>query len=571
MKPVLQLITLVLAGLVIYEFIHKLLEAPPEVASVEESRTVAEGDFSEPVVPPELPPPVPAPVPEPEPEVAMPILDVRDALDAAPSEELPPLVAEALPAGAIPDEYVFRFFSAADRDAFTRLARQLGVDVLGELSLGNAVRIRARSEEELRRLLRDGPTPLERGRNYYVQPPDDPLQTKITQTEKYVALNDRLLQWLGFDGPDDRRGSGVTVAVIDTAVGRHPALSEGHVLRVDRYGASPEGAMSAHGTAVASLIAGSGDGVDGVAPGARVISLPVMSGGGVGDTFTVAQAILEAVTMGADVINLSLGAQGDSPVLRDAVAHALANNVAVVASTGNDAVDAVYYPAAYPGVLAVGATDANGLHLHFSNRGPAVDLVAPGYGVEAAWEDGQDVLFSGTSASTPIVSGALAALLSQDQSLTPLQAADILIATSSDAGAPGKDDAYGAGVLDLKHAQAYSTKGIYDMVAAAPYIHHEGANGETLRVKVYAQNRGTEVLREVVLTVDVDGRKEITRVRNVVVGQTITQERLLDLRTVALPHTYVITYDVAIAGARDSVPGNNRRQHLIKARGEATP
>ena len=91
--------------------------------------------------------------------------------------------------------------------------------------------------------------------------------------------------------------------------------------------------------------------------------------------------------------------------------------VVIVAAVGNDAVNAVAYPAAYPGVLSVGAVDANGQHLYFSNRGPAVDLVAPGYGVEAAWLDDQTVLFSGTSAATPIVSGALAALLSTDRAL----------------------------------------------------------------------------------------------------------------------------------------------------------
>ena len=132
----------------------------------------------------------------------------------------------------------------------------------------------------------------------------------------------------------------------------------------------------------------------GAAPGATILEYVVLDGVGRGDSFTLAKAIYAAVDQGAKVINMSLGSTGDSSVVRDAVAYALSKDVALVAATGNEAINRVAYPAAYDGVVAVGSVDGdpvNAQHLYFSNRGAAVDVVAPGFAVVANWPGGKMV------------------------------------------------------------------------------------------------------------------------------------------------------------------------------------
>ena len=118
------------------------------------------------------------------------------------------------------------------------------------------------------------------------------------------------------------------------------------------------------------------------------------------------------------MINMSLGSSGDCGVVQEAVAYALSKQVALVAAAGNEAVNRVAYPAAYEGVVAVGSVDAdavNAQHLYFSNRGPSVDVVAPGScGSWRIGPGGKMVEVSGTSASTALVSGVVAALLSKE-------------------------------------------------------------------------------------------------------------------------------------------------------------
>lgn len=467
-----------------------------------------------------------------------------------------------LPADAIPNEHVFQFYNRADRAAFVKLARQLGVDVLGELAVGEAVRIRVRDEALLQRLLAEGPRPIQQGHNYVVRPPDDPLLKQHPPEEPYRALEDGLLDWLHANERDPGWGRGVTVALLDTAVGHHPDLNDARIRRIDKYGMDPTGPMSSHGTAVASLIAGSG-GVDGVAPSVQLICLPVMNGAGEGDTFTLAQAIVDAVVQGADIINLSLGTSGDSSVLRAAVDHALANNVAIVAATGNGGVNAVSYPAAYEGVVAVGAVDARNDHLYFSNSGPQVDLVAPGFGVEAAWGADQVALFSGTSAATPIVSAAIAVVLSEEPELKPTEAANLLIQYSDDAGAPGHDDAYGAGVLDLARVENRHDKVGVDLVAARPFVVRVAPSNDVVRLSVYAQNRGTATAREVVLSGNVDGAVQESRFQNVAPGQTVTQTREVNMAGVPLPYTLSIQHSAMAIGVDDADPSDNARQTLV--------
>ncbi len=492
-----------------------------------------------------------------------------------PAADTPPSVPPGPPGlpddGALPNEYVWRFYDRADREAFVRLAVGLGVEVLDESDFGQAVRLRARSADALARLRREGPRPVGEERNYLVAPPDDPHLDRRLPESGYTALGADTRHWLGLDLRSDDLGRGVTVAVLDTAVGYHPALSEGRILRLDRQASDRRGAGALHGTAVASLIGGNGTaGIHGPAPGTRIVSIPVMGPDGQGNSFALAQAIVQAVTLNAQIINLSLGTWGDSALLRDAIAHARDNQVAIVAAVGNHGVNAVAYPARYPGVLAVGGVDAEGRHVYFSNRGPAVDLVAPAYGVFAAGPNDRAAAFSGTSAAAPLVSGALAALLTRHRQLSPPEAVAVLLATADDAGRPGRDEEYGAGVLNLSRALDYRRPGVVDMVAAPPVVIQD-PSGETV-LYLYAQNRGNTVIPEVRFTVEVDGEARERRYRDVAVGQSVYEDFIIDMSQALTPRHVALKFRAEVVrGGTDRTPENNTRGAILTVHPPAPP
>ena len=108
----------------------------------------------------------------------------------------------------------------------------------------------------------------------------------------------------------------------------------------------------------------------------------------------------------------------------------------------------------------------NAQHLYFSNRGKSVDVVAPGFAVVADWPGGKKVEVSGTSASTALVSGAIAAVLSREPNLTGKQAADLVIRYANDTGVAGVDEETGAGVVDLQRGFERNQRGVVDVATA---------------------------------------------------------------------------------------------------------
>jgi membrane-anchored mycosin MYCP len=262
-------------------------------------------------------------------------------------------------------------------------------------------------------------------------------------------------------------GAGVSVAVVDSGVDAdHPQLRpRGAVLRGEDFhlvGKLP-GAFDcdSHGTAVASIIAArpvAGVGFAGLAPGATILPVRVSdrgytSTGGVAmiDPAVLARGIWYAADHGAKVINLSLAGTGDDRLIRDAVAHAVQRDVLVVAAAGNgqqgDAPQRSY-PAAYPGVLGVGAVDEAGLRLPGSQLGPHVDLVAPGGGVLAATRAGGHQLWQGTSFAAPFVAATAALVRSAWPRLTAAEVAARILATATPAPGGRDSAAYGAGLVN---------------------------------------------------------------------------------------------------------------------------
>ncbi len=220
----------------------------------------------------------------------------------------------------------------------------------------------------------------------------------------------------------------VTLAILDGPVDlSHPCFNGAQLTSLPTLvsGQATPGFATQHGTHVASVIFGQPESsVRGIAPRCRGLIVPVFTEGS-GEKLApcsqidLARAITQAVAAGANVINISGGqltAAGESDrLLTNAIRFCQENHVLIVAAAGNDGCECLHIPAALASVLAVGAMDAQGQPLEFSNWGTVYQsqgLLAPGENILGAKPGGGTVRRSGTSFATPIVSGIVALLLS---------------------------------------------------------------------------------------------------------------------------------------------------------------
>ena len=186
---------------------------------------------------------------------------------------------------------------------------------------------------------------------------------------------------------EEATGAGVLVAILDTGVDlQHPAFDDDLLLLQNSDLISDTGVPDdigpglawGHGTHVAGVI-------HAIAPNAQLMPMRILDSQGRGNTFVLAYAIEVAIANGADVINLSLGADCGSKVLSSTIASAIAQGVVVVAAAGNDAVPTPQCPAAMPGVLSVAAVDENRQRADWSNYGDWISLAAPGIGITSTF------------------------------------------------------------------------------------------------------------------------------------------------------------------------------------------
>ena len=404
----------------------------------------------------------------------------------------------------IPGEKILTFQDEASYRRFLASVPQGGL--LGAIDRFRAVRVREGDWLQSSVLAQQA----SQAPNYYVEAPRVPLDLREKGDALYEGVGAKSLEMMGAGDVSSDWGTSVAVAVMDTGISA-PTV---------------DGMDEGHGTAMASLIGGASRPARGAAPGAKLLDFPVLGKDGIGDAFSLAGAILKAVDQGARVINMSLGSPGDSAVVREAVAYALSRNVALVAAAGNDSVNRVSYPAAYDGVLAVASVDASRQQLYFSNRGPQVAVAAPGYEVVAAWPGQKYVQVSGTSGSTALVSGAIAALLSQEPGLTGVQAARLLVSHADDAGIPGRDDETGAGVVNLQRVLERNVRGIVDLAVAGVTMREEGSMG---RITAAMQNRGTETVNSPVLEMTVGNDRRKFYFGSLAPGQTVAESLTFDL------------------------------------------
>jgi len=253
-------------------------------------------------------------------------------------------------------------------------------------------------------------------------------------------------------------GKGVRVGIIDTGVDiNHPDLKDnvkmtGWVLDcqniIDDNG---------HGTHVAGTIAALDNdiGVVGVAPKVEIYSVKAFTKSGRGNVSDVIEALNWCVQNKIQVINMSFGFK-NSKALEKAIKEAYKRNIVLVAAAGNSGgTNNVMYPAGYPEVIAVAASNSDDKVAWFSSGGPQVDVMAPGAGILSTYKNGEYKTMSGTSMACPHVTAACALILSMSN-LDPKGVKEVLVNTARDLGYSKKKQ--GAGLVDVSKAIASVNK-----------------------------------------------------------------------------------------------------------------
>ena len=336
-------------------------------------------------------------------------------------------------------------------------------------------------------------------------------------------------------------GSGITVAVLGTGVdASYPGLA-GAVITGPDYTGSGRGPggpyWGVQGTAVAGIIAARerGWGLVGVAPAAKILSVrvtlefndPQASDQAVSRRLpdAIADGIRYAADRGARIIDLPLdpgtlgltskgdpGAAGGSQAERAAIAYALSKGIVLVAPAGDDGQGPgiVNYPAAYPGVIAVGAVGRTGRLALFSSRRPYASLTAPGVSLVAATPPDSVGTISSTSTASGIVAGVAALVLSRFPHLTVAQVTRALmestVPTAGGAGLPPlrPRSAAGVGYGTVDAIRAVDMAAIIASASQprqAPAPHHPARHPAAAPHRPAASTTAGSVLRDAVATV----------------------------------------------------------------------
>ncbi len=320
------------------------------------------------------------------------------------------------------------------------------------------------------------------------------------------------------------QGRGVVVAVIDTGVSQVGDLAKTNFVPGYNFVDNTTDAADdhGHGTHVAGTIAQSthnGLGVSGVAFGASIMPIKVLSARGSGSMAAIAQAIRWAADHGAHVINMSLGGPFPVGTIHNAVKYARKNGVVVVAAAGNDGRGRVSYPGHYADVMAVAATQFDEATTFYSNWGKTVDIAGPGGNVRVdqngdGQPDGvlqhtvvpgqthrQDYLwFMGTSMASPHVAGVAALVVGAG--VTNPDAVEAILMSTARTPKPldGKvaqdervNDHYGAGIVDAQAAlaRAQNLRGGGALAFAATLALGVGGGLRRRRKLALSSGRGT--------------------------------------------------------------------------------
>jgi subtilisin family serine protease len=304
-------------------------------------------------------------------------------------------------------------------------------------------------------------------------------RTMFTPSDTSLSLQWGLDTVNAYEAWDITRGThDVIVGVLDTGIDwNHPDLAgniwtgddgyhgynfidgnhipmDDNINSFDESGSFVPNTYTYHGTHVAGVLAATINndlGIAGISQ-ARMMAVKVMNDSGEGTDATVASGIRWAVDHGADIVTMSLGVEGASTALENAIEYASSHGVVMVAASGNSGSSFVSYPAAYASVIAVGAVNNANERAAFSNFGNNLDVMAPGVQIYSTQGSSGYQYLSGTSTATPFVAGVAALMLSVNPALTPTDIGNVINATATDISRTSYDTMTGWGIVDAFRA-----------------------------------------------------------------------------------------------------------------------
>lgn len=237
------------------------------------------------------------------------------------------------------------------------------------------------------------------------------MYAQWTPNDPYLGEQYGWAQIKAYQAWDLFRGSPATiVAVCDSGIQiTHPdlaaKLTPGYDFVNNDNNPDDDNGHGTHCAGTVGAITNNGIGVAGTAPNVRIMPVKVLSAGGSGAWDMVANGIKYAADNGAKVISLSLGSFGAADTVRTAIQYAIAKDVIVICAAGNHGTTQLFYPAAYPEVVAVAATNSSDTRAGFSAYGNWVDVAAPGENIKSTFPGDSYGLSSGTSMACPHVAG----------------------------------------------------------------------------------------------------------------------------------------------------------------------
>lgn len=252
----------------------------------------------------------------------------------------------------------------------------------------------------------------------------------------------------------------INVAVLDTGVDyTHPDLKN-RVLKSKGYNFVDNNSDTmddnGHGTHVSGIIAANANdnigiaGIDGTLD-VKIIPIKVLDSNGEGDINDIVKGIKYAADNGADIINLSFGANEKSKSIAEAISYAKSKGAFVVAAAGNDNEDSDNISPAGDGAFTVAAMSYNYKKASFSDYGNCIKVSAPGVEILSTVPGGYEA-WDGTSMAAPVATGIAAMVKAEDPNLSPSQIEDVLDSTAKDIMSKGKDKQSGYGLIDAYNA-----------------------------------------------------------------------------------------------------------------------